>query len=47
MDEINTSNNEIERYNETTLKAMEDAKSQENVSELFNDVDEMFEELNN
>ncbi len=47
MDEINTSNNEIESYNETTLKAMEDAKSQENVSEIFNDVDKMFEELNN
>lgn len=32
-------------YNRITLKAMDDAKKQKNVSEIFDNVDEMFEEL--
>jgi DNA-damage-inducible protein J len=32
-------------YNRITLKAMDDAKKQKNVSETFDNVDEMFEEL--
>ena len=32
-------------YNRITLKAMDDAKKQKNVSETYDSVDEMFEEL--
>lgn len=32
-------------YNRITLKAMDDAKKQKNVSETFDNVDEMFDEL--
>ena len=34
------------RFNKETLQAMEDTKNGKNLSKTFNNVDEMFEELN-
>lgn len=33
------------RYNKETMQAIEDTKNEKNLSKTFNDVDEMFEEL--
>lgn len=34
------------KYNKATIQALEDTKNQKNLSKTFNNVDEMFEELN-
>ena len=34
------------KYNKATIQALEDTKNQKNLSKTFNDVDEMFKELN-
>lgn len=34
------------KYNKVTIQALEDTKNQKNLSKTFNNVDEMFEELN-
>ena len=33
------------KYNKATIQALEDTKNQKNLSKTFNNVDEMFEEL--
>ena len=35
------------RFNKETIQAMEDAKNGKNLSKAFDDVDDMFEELDN
>lgn len=34
------------KYNKATIQALEDTKNQKNLSKTFDNVDEMFEELN-